>query len=205
MIEIRATIRGRAAEMLSALSQNIGQAGREELNRAGADSLGELIRAHLQEYAATAHKTADNIPGGPATYSGHLTKAEESITSDATAAQGTVSIQSPGFRRAFGPLPIHIRQRQWLTIPAHADAYNQTVDSLRRAGKTIFRPGGREFLATSEKINGKWELKVLFWLRKQTTLKHEPKLLPTENEMGTAAANGVADEILNIAQKIGLL
>lgn len=207
MITIAAKVEGAAGILLSRLGERIGEAGKTELHSAGAASLSLAIRAHVAKYAISHHKTADTIRGGPAPYSQHLKNAAESVTSDATASQGTVEISSPGFRRAFGPLTIMPRQRKWLTIPVHALAYNQTVDSLRRAGVVIFRPGNREFLAMREKTGGARgsALRILYVLRKSTTLKHEPELLPTETEMAQAAARGVGDEIASIARKLGLI
>jgi hypothetical protein len=201
MISLNATITGDASPLLATLMQRLGPAGRKEFHEGAATEVGILLRAHVMDYAKTHHKTADNIRGGPARRTEHLTKAAESVVADASADEGTVSITSPGFRRALGPLPIAPKTKQHLTIPVHAFAYGKTVGEMVRDGTKIFRPRGRDFLATTIKEGDENKLLVLFALKTSVVLKHEPEMLPPGNTMADAAKDGVIKVLAEVIRK----
>lgn len=203
MIRLDCTVENRASTLLQTLVQRLGPEGRQELNEGAAHEVSVLVRQHILDAAQTRHTTADNICNGPATRTGHLTQAGESVVSEATAAEGTVTISSPGFRRALGPLTILPTRRQHLTIPADALAYGKTVAEVVREGINVFRPKGRNFLATVDKSTGKPTLRVLYNLVQSATLKHEPELLPRVDEMEAAGKKGVLNVIQDILSKRG--
>lgn len=203
MIRLDCTVENRSSTLLQTLVQRLGPAGRQSLNEAATHEIAVLVRTHILAAARTRHRTADSIRNGPATRTGHLTKAGESVEESATAAEGSVTISSPGFRRALGPVTILPKRRQHLTIPAHAMAYGKTVGEVVRDGVRVFRPRGRNFLATVDKSTGKPTLRVLYSLVQSATLKHEPELLPRVDEMQAAGRKGVLNVIQDIINKRG--
>lgn len=219
MISIQASVdlskyTPRAAAFLSLL----GPAAKKELHEAAATEVSELLRAHIRAYASKHHTTADTITGGPAARTGHLEDAAESVSkSSVTSDSAEVTISSPGFRRALGPLTIKAKNKPNLTIPIHATAYGKTVADLVADGMRIFRihsnKTGGDYLAMQDRkgITGsvlgavkrqkgrKQEppvLIVLYALKEQVTLKHAPDMLPSETEFSDAARRGVLDVVL---------
>ncbi len=203
MIRLDCQVDNRASSLLQALVQRLGPAGRQELNTAATHEVAVLVRDHILEAAKTRHTTADTIKHGPATRTEHLTKAAESVAEEASASEGAVTISSPGFRRALGPLTILPRQRQHLTIPTDALSYGKTVAEVVRDGVKIFRPKGRNFLATVDKNLDGGTLRVLFNLVTAATLKHDPDLLPIKTDMESAGRKGVLNVIQEILRKQG--
>lgn len=203
MIRLDCTVENRASTLLQTLVQRLGPEGRQELNEGATHEVAVLVRTHILDAAKTRHTTADNIRNGPAGRTGHLTKAGESVEESVSSDEGTVTISSPGFRRALGPLTILPTRRQHLTIPADALAYGKTVAEVVREGINVFRPKGRNFLATVDKSTGKPTLRVLYNLVQSATLKHEPELLPRVDEMEAAGKKGVLNVIQDIINKRG--
>lgn len=194
MIALQATVDysqygPKAAQILSLL----GPAAKKDLHDGAATEVAELLRTHISEYAATHHATADDIKGGPAERTGHLEKAADSVAKGSvTADSAEVTISSPGFRRALGPLTILPKNKPALTVAIRANSYGKTVSDMVSAGVKIFKikkkDTGKEYLAT---ISYGGELLVLYALRQQVTLKHEPELLPEPDEFKAAARAGV--------------
>lgn len=197
MIQIQTSMDNKAAPYLARLVQRLGDRGRAALHESAAHHLSVKVRGHIMAASETRHKTADQIRNGPAKRTGHLAKAAESVAESFDSTAGTVSISSPGFRRAFGPLTIVPRIRRSLTIPVDALAYGSTVANLRSDGHTIFKPKGKDYLATTTP-DGK--LRVLYLLRRAVTLKHDPGLLPTADEQATAAKEGMAALVRRIVK-----
>lgn len=201
MISLDCTVENRSSTLLQTLVQRLGPAGRQSLNEAATHEIAVLVRTHILAAARTRHRTADSIRGGPATRTGHLTKAAESVAEEVSSTEGMVTISSPGFRRALGPVTILPKRRAHLTIPTDAVAYGKTVAEVVREGIKVFRPKGKNFLATSEKELGGWTLRVLFNLVTSATLKHEPELLPAKTEMEAEGKKGVLSVIRSIVER----
>ena len=187
MISFQTTITGDVAKMRQTLSRELGPAGKAKLNEAATHPVAVLIRGHILHAAQTRHSTADEIRGGPAPRTGHLVKAADSVAETYDADGGHVGISSPGFRRALAPLVIRIREKQNMTIPVHAKAHDKRVGQLKAEGVAIFRPKGKSFLAAN--IDGVF--RVLYLLRTEVRLPHDPGLLPEHERMGDAAKNGL--------------
>lgn len=203
MISLRTTVTGEYGPLLRRLVERLGPAGKAKLNDAAAHDLSVLVRAHVFEAAKTRHETADTIANGPAKRTGHLENAARSVSFTADSSAGVVTVSSPGFRRALGPLPIFPREKQWLTIPVDALAYGQTVAALEAAGYKIFRPGKKGAKKNVLAITENKTMRVLFALAKSATLKHDPGLLPEENRIKTAAREGVENYLRFVLQRTG--
>lgn len=179
----------RAAQILSLL----GPAAKKDLHDGAATEVAELLRTHIAKYATTHHKTADDIAGGPAERTGHLEEAAASVAKGSvTADSAEVTISSPGFRRALGPLTILPKNKPALTVAIHADSYGKTYSECVAEGMKIFRIerkiDGKKFLA---RLDESKKLIVLYALKQQVTLKHAPDMLPTGDEFKAAARAGV--------------
>lgn len=194
MISVQTTVQGDAAKVLQTLVRELGPAGRSKLNEAATHPVAVQIRGHILAASQTRHSTADNIRRGPAARSGHLLKAAESVAEVVTAEAGEVTVSSPGFRRALGPLHVRVREKQFLTIPVDALSYGETVKTLRARGISVFRPKGKSYLAA--KHDG--QFRVLFLLRYEVTLKHDPGLMPKPEEMAEEAKAGLLDLVKKI-------
>ena len=193
MIRIDATVDLSAWNLLAEDVQGLlSPAGRKELHDATSTEAAELVRRHIAEYARTAHTTADTITGGPAKRTGHLEWPNTDVQKgEVTSEEGSVEITSPGFRRALGPLRIVPDKKPKLTVAVHEMSYGTTYGELIASGVKIFRPKGRDFLATTKKTADGIALIVLFLLKDEVTLKHQPDLLPKKNEFEDSAAEAV--------------
>ena len=193
MIALETTVDlGQYGVTAAALRNLFSPAGRREINDSAATEVAELVRKHIADYARTAHTTADTIEGGPATRTGHLEWPNTDVVKgDVTAEEATVEIASPGFRRALGPLRIVQKTKPKLTVPVHAMAYGRTVADLVADGVRVFRPRGRDFLATTKKTADGAALIVLYALKDEVTLRHQPDLLPKDQAFKDSARDGV--------------
>ena len=163
---------------LDGLVKRLSPAQRPELNREIAAEVGETVRDHLRDYALSHHRTANRLGARP---TGNLEDAKVEAMGGATGA--TVTVAALGIRRALGPLEIRPKGKSALTIPVAAIAYGRSVGYLKARGVEIFRPKGKNYLATTE---GK-EVLPLYILAKRATLKHEPDLLPTRDTLAAHA------------------
>ena len=104
---------------------------------------------------------------------------------------------TPGLRRAFGPLTIRPVRAKALTIPKDRVSYGRRVSELRAEGHAIYRPKGTRILVEDLKggkrkqKDGKPNWRVLYLLVGKVTLKHDPKLLPDARAMSDWAADTI--------------
>lgn len=204
MICLRTTVSDPLSPMLKILVSRLGANGKAALHEAAAHDVHLLVRSHILDAAKTRHLTADTIRNGHATRTGHLTEAAKSVAYTFDQTEGLITVSSPGFRRALGPLTILPREKEWLTIPVDALAYGRTVLALKSSGYKIFRPGRREAKKNVLAITEKKTIRVLFALSKSARLKHDPGLLPTENKFKDVARKGVEDKLRQVIQEAGL-
>ena len=168
---------------LDGIIERVSPGARAELYREIAAELSETVRDHLRAYALSHHKTASRLGARP---TGNLEDAKVEATSGTDGA--TVTVAALGIRRALGPLEIRPKGKQALTIPVAAVAYGRSVAYLKAHGVDIFRPKGKNYLATTEGKGKSAKIVPLYILAKRATLKHEPGLLPSRD---TLAANAL--------------
>lgn len=180
---------GRIRELTGAL----GPAGMSELNAGASAHLFALTRGHLRKYAANHHKTANRLNAMP---TGHLEKAAATMQHGSNAEAATVSISSPGIRRALGPLNIRPSRARALTIPIHALAYGKRVGELSRV-YPIYRPKGTDILAAT--IDG--EMTPLYVLKAAVTVPQDRNLLPSNANMQRAVKTGYLGVIRTVIHK----
>ena len=184
---------------VSALLQKIRPAGSAKLNRVGAHAAMVRVQRHIQRYAMGKHFTATSL-GAKAT--GHYEKGAADITSTATADRAEVLIPIPGIGRAYHDIVITTptkNGKKYITIPKHGEAYGKTVEKLRARGWTIFRPGEKKILLGYRQKGD--EPVILFTLAEVVSQKRDPKLLPTQQDLGNTFAGAVRDEIIRVMRK----
>jgi hypothetical protein len=172
---------------LDSLQKRLSQVSRDKLNRELAAEVSETARDHLRGYALSHHATADRL-GGKRT--GNLEDARIDAVSDSHSA--TITIAAKGIRRALGPLTITPSSRRALTIPIAGISYGRSVKYLKARGINIFRPKGKNYLATVTGKGAESKLVPLYILAKRVTLKHDPNILPSQ---ATLRANALAATI----------
>ena len=169
---------------LDGIVKRLEPGARAALYREIAGRIHTVVDNHLVSYALSHHATADRLG---ATRTDNLEDAAVEASSDATGA--TVTVAAMGIRRALGPVEIRPKGKQALTIPVAAIAYGRKVSYLESHGIEVFRPKGKNYLATTEGSGKDAKLVPLYILAKRAILKHEPGLLPSAAEL---RANAIA-------------
>ena len=176
---------------LDGVIKRLGQDARAGLHADIAGRLQTVVDNYLAGYSISHHATASRLGARP---TGNLEKASVSATSDSDGA--TVTVAALGIRRALGPLTITPKNKAALTIPVAAMAYGRTVDYLRKHGVEMFRPKGKNYLATTEGKGKDAKVVPLYILVKRATLKHEPELLPGSDELEKNAIEAARDYVM---------
>lgn len=190
---VRVTAMKDASGRLRKLTQSLGPAGRAELNAGAAARMWMDVRAHLRRYAQSHHATARRLGAQP---TGHLEQAAATTTHSSDAKEATVTVSSPGIRRAFGSLIIKPRRARALTIPVHALAYGRRVAEVSRTHR-VFRLPKTNVLAAD--IDG--NVTALYVLKAAVTLPQDRSILPSDKELVRSANTGYAAVIRNIISK----
>lgn len=181
---------------LSKWTDLVGNEGRHNLYSVAANAVQILVRSHLSREAMKRHFSAFRLNATP---TGILSSAARRTTFHATSDYGMVVIPSPAVLRALGPVSITAKRAQALTIPVNRFSYGHRVSELAAHGWTIFRPKGKDVLMGS---NGKDEEPVaLYVLKKRVEQKQDRSLLPSDSDIGTAAARAMVVEIKRVAQE----
>lgn len=170
----------RVEPRLRALAAELGNGATASRN--GADNVVALIRTHLAGLAGSRHATAAKLGASP---TGHI-RAQACRREHADANGATISVGIPGIGRAFRDIEIAPRRASALTIPVHRLAYGRTVYEVSR-DRSVFRPKGKNYLATSDEEGN---LTVLYLLRTRVRQPRDPSLLPTREDLAWHYARG---------------
>jgi hypothetical protein len=170
----------------------------------------EKLKDFLDEMSVSRHKTADRLGAKPTRYleyasgrSGNGKQTTELGKVDEKEINITIR-NTPGLKRAYGPLDITPRRARALTIPLAAESYGKSVADLRRAGHVLFRPKGRNVLAEEVSVRRKGrrkkgesatvtEIRPMYVLVKRVHIPQDRGLLPTKEDFtlwATDAAEG---------------
>ncbi len=183
---LRITIAGGADTRLQSLMRMFAAAGMSELHRAAGTEVQVVTAAHISVLAATRHTTANKLGASP---TNHFAQAAEKVaapaalTSDASSA--TLTINHPGFTRAFRNVTITPDTAQSLAIPIHAASYGRKASELWSRFQ-LFIPKGKAVIAAT--INGVFT--PMYWLTKRVTQKQDRSLLPSDAQFRDAAMRG---------------
>lgn len=166
--------------------------GRRSMNRAIAKQVTEGVKDHIARASVSRHKVADRL-GAPRT--GHFENAPgrtELTEVDDKGFEITVR-NTPGMKRAFGPVPITPRRVKALTIPLHRISAHKRVADLRSEGHDIVKAGNvlGEYDGTIETVKGKKRKRIrpLYALVKRVVLPEDKGLLPTKRKYEEIASD----------------
>lgn len=189
-LAIKIDIRDRATPAIQKFID--GLQSRKGLNLLVGQRAQALCRDHLIQLSQSRHDTANRLGATP---SGFLGKAAEKISSPESLRDTgdgiAIALNHPGLVRAFKDVRITAGTKtpgvKFLTIPARAEAYNQTyATALRRYGVVSERTGKR--VLPRAKGEKPWFVFVPSVLQKQ-----DRTLLPSDDAIVKAALQGVND------------
>ena len=179
---------------LDGIIKRLEPSARAELHREIATEIQQTVPKHLRGYARSHHKTARDLG---ADLTGNLEDAAaRGVEAFSDSDGATVTVAAKGIRRALGPLEISPKNKQALTIPVAAISYGRKVSYLESHGINVFRPKGKNYLATTEGKGKDAKVVPLYVLAKRATLKHEPDLLPRKEELAANALEAARDYIM---------
>ena len=175
--------------------QELGEGGRLRLNKAAAQGLLVLCRAHVRREATRNHSSARRLNASP---TGHLERVAMVVQTDAERA--ALAIHSPGFGRVFHPVVITPKRAKALTLPMAAEAYGRRAGELERLGWTLFTLKTlRGMLMGKSKHTG--EVKALYALKSRVTLPQDRSLLPSDEAMEQAVRTAIVRRLQSIAKR----
>ena len=177
--------------------------GRRNLFSAAANAVKILVRDHLSAQSARRHFTASNLGATP---TGILEKAAAKTTFHADQDHGEVVIPTPAVARAFRDVTIAAQRAKALTIPINRFAYGRRAFELQEMGWKFYvrKPKKESGVGGDGILYGKLndEQPVpLYILKKRVTQRQDRSLLPSDADIGTAAARAMITEIRRVAEK----
>ncbi len=157
-----------------------------DLHQAAGTEVQRITAEHVYKLAATRHATAARLGAAP---TNHFAQAAEKVASPSALSAGpagaTLTINHPGFARAFRNVKIVPRTAKALTIPIHAAAYGHRAGELwDRMG--LFIPKGKRVIAAT--IGG--VMTPLYILCRSVTQKQDRSLLPSDEQFQDGAYRG---------------
>lgn len=170
----------------------VGPAGKAKLTEAGAYSLYVAVMRHVHAYARTHHESAHRLGAQP---TGHMEDAVDSISygPDGNGA-AAVTIPIPGFSRVFGDVTVTPKNAKALTIPINSISYGRRAREMRRLDFTLFtfgkKEGGRNGVLYGYR-EGDDHIEPLYALKSRVTLRQDRSMLPSDEEMSSAAQDGM--------------
>lgn len=172
----------------------------------GSKAMGEEVRFtvvdHLRMLAGSRHTTAERLGAAP---SGFIAKAADQAASAPIRADEdgvSISLRHPVVARAFRDIRITPKSASALTIPIHAIAYNRRASQF----PGLFRLGGRGAAVGKNilAIRQGDSVLPLFLLVRSVTQRQDRSLMPSDDEINTAAARGLTNYIRQAIQTAGL-
>lgn len=170
----------------------------ESVYRNAGVRLARCIRNHMRLLASTRHDTANKLGASPT----HHFKASDVLPPNATSADVSVTVTTPGISRAYHDIDIDPVNGQFLTIPLHADAYGLSASEYSERYGKLFRINQRgstekgKVLYTSDVLTKKPV--PLFALVSHVHQVRDPSLMPTNDKMTEEAINGALAAIKQI-------
>ncbi|MEO8204880.1 MAG: hypothetical protein ABI615_01775 [Chthoniobacterales bacterium] len=185
-MNLRISIKDSATPRLASLIATLSGPGRSDLNRAAGAQLQVVTASHVAVLAATRHTTAERLGATPTNFfasAAEKVAQASALTADSSGA--TLTINHPGFIRAFRSVKIVPRTARSLAIPIHAISYGHRAAALwdRLA---LFIPKGKRVICA--KLGG--VITPLYILCKSVTMKQDRSLLPSDEEFQEAAIAG---------------
>ena len=185
-MNMRIKISDGVSPRLQSLMRLMGGAGLRRLHQAAGTEVQRITVDHVARLAATKHATAERLGASP---TNHFAQAAEKVAASsalsADASGATLTINHPGFIRAFRTVKIVPREAKALAIPLHAISYGHRPGELWDR-LHLFIPKGENIIAAT--IGG--VLTPLYALCKSVTQRQDRSLLPSDAEFQAAAVAG---------------
>ena len=96
--------------------------------------------------------------------------------------EGVVDVDVPGVSRAYHDIDIIPRNRQYLTIPMHREAFGKKAPDFNDLF-VVKKKDGKAFLAKNDGGN----LSMMFFLAKHVHQRMNTSIMPTDNELASVA------------------
>ncbi len=96
--------------------------------------------------------------------------------------EGVVDVNVPGVSRAYHDIDIRPRNRQYLTIPMHREAFGKKAPDFNDLF-VVKKKDGSAFLAKNDGGN----LSMMFFLAKHVHQRMNTSIMPTDNELASVA------------------
>ena len=173
----------------------------------------EKLKDFLDEMSVSRHKTADRLGARPTHYleyaSGRSGPGRQTTELGKVDAKeiNIVIRNTPGLKRAWGPLNITPRKARALTIPLAKESYGKSVAEFEREGHVLFRPekkNGEKSNVLAETVSVKrkgrrkkgesatvTEIRPMYALVKRVRVPQDRGLLPTKDKFLLWAAEAV--------------
>ena len=170
----------------------------ESVYRNAGVRLARCIRNHMRLLASTRHDTANKLGASPT----HHFKASDVLPPNATSADVSVTVTTPGISRAYHDIDIDPVNGQFLTIPLHADAYGLSASEYSERYGKLFRINQRgstekgKVLYTSDVLTKKPV--PLFALVSHVHQVRDSSLMPSNEKMTEEAIQGAVAAIKRI-------
>lgn len=204
MVAVNIELKESPNKELAAYAAALSPPRRPALHTAISDTMAYGIRSHLDGAAGTRHKTANKLGADPTNYIKNKAVGNTKGEADADSARviihsdPSINFDARGLARAWQPLTIRPREKEWLTIPVHAISYGKRIKDLP-AGMKVFRPvqkggtGKRNVLAAI--VDGKFT--PLYALSKGVAIPQDSGLLPQKPSLLKMASNAVIGFLKN--------
>ena len=129
--------------------------------------MSDAIRAHFRF----------QFPG-----SSHYDPSKVNPSNESRLNEGVVDVDVPGVSRAYHDIDIIPRNRQYLTIPMHREAFGKKAPDFNDLF-VVKKKDGKAFLAKNDGGN----LAMMFFLAKHVHQRMNTSIMPTDNELASVA------------------
>ena len=114
--------------------------------------------------------------------SSHYDPKKVNPSNDSHLNEGVVDVDVPGVSRAYHDIDIIPRNRQYLTIPMHREAFGKKAPDFNDLF-VVKKKDGKAFLAKNDGGN----LAMMFFLAKHVHQRMNTSIMPTDNELASVA------------------
>jgi len=163
-----------------------------------------LIVLHLRDLGNSRHTTAQRLGAAPTGFITNLAENFDQSSTVAVDADGvSITMRHPTLVRAVRDVTIKPKNAQFLTIPLNALAYGRRVGEFE---KFILVKKGEGGGSGEKKESKPIDNSLPAWLLvRSVTQKRDPSLLPTFDEITSAAALGAKKAIKEVLTEAGRL
>ena len=115
--------------------------------------------------------------------SSHYDPSKVNPSNESRLNEGVVDVDVPGVSRAYHDIDIIPRNRQYLTIPMHREAFGKKAPDFNDLFVVKKKKDGKAFLARNDGGN----LAMMFFLAKHVHQRMDTSIMPTDNELASVA------------------